>query len=167
MYIKEGKFRQDLFFRLNVLNLKIPALRERKEDIPLLIEHFIQIANKKMNKNIEGVSDKAMREYTEYSWPGNVRELKNVINRAVLLNSGRVIEKSYLNFYENSLKNNDDLEITEGFSLDEKVKELEIKYIKKALEMAEGSQSKAAKLLGITRDMLRYRIKNYNITFEK
>ncbi|MGM0606829.1 MAG: sigma-54-dependent transcriptional regulator [Candidatus Muiribacteriota bacterium] len=163
-YIEKGKFRQDLFYRLNVLNINIPPLRKRKEDIPLLIKNFVKEASKKLNRRVEVIPDKTMKKYIDYEWPGNVRELKNVIYRAVLLSSGEELEGDF--FVAGKTANNfQSYEIPEeGIELEKIVMELEKNYIKKALYKTGGSQSQAAKLLGITRDMLRYRIKNYKIT---
>ena len=161
-YIKEGKFREDLFYRLNVLCLKIPPLRARKDDIAELANFFLIGANRRLNKEVKEISDKVLKEYREYPWPGNVRELKNVINRAVLLCSSDILTESSLSSGGRSVS--EEIEVPDdGINLEEIVQELEKKYIEKALIKAGGSQSKAAKLLGITRDMLRYRLKSYNI----
>jgi DNA-binding NtrC family response regulator len=98
--IKEGTFREDLFYCLSVVPIALPALRERKEDIPLLVKHFLIKYNKKREKNVTGISKEAMKILTEYDWPGNVRELENVIERAVVLARSRVIEPSDLWYYE-------------------------------------------------------------------
>ncbi|MFA7576608.1 MAG: sigma-54 dependent transcriptional regulator [Candidatus Muiribacteriota bacterium] len=160
-YINEGKFRKDLFYRLNVFNITIPPLRKRKEDIEPLVNHFIEKANKKLHKNIEEVSKEVLRRYIDYSWPGNVRELKNVIYRAVLLSNDSVLTKDGLSVNETQSFSADYDIPEDGIKLDKIVGEIETRYILKALEKTGGSQSAAAKLLGITRDMLRYRIKNY------
>ena len=98
--IKEGTFREDLFYRLSVVPIALPALRERKEDIPLLVKYFLIKYNKKREKNVTGISKEAMKILTGYDWPGNVRELENVIERAVVLARSRVIEPSDLWYYE-------------------------------------------------------------------
>lgn len=164
-YIKEGKFRHDLFYRLNVFRLDIPPLRERKEDIEELAKHFFIQSSNTLNKKINSISDKVMQKYYSYSWPGNIRELKNVIHRAVLLTDGDVITKSFVDDIGDDNKNCDiSREIPDsGIDLEKIVREIETDYINKALEKTRGSKSQAAKLLGISRDMLRYRIKNYNI----
>ncbi|MFW5782754.1 MAG: sigma-54-dependent transcriptional regulator [Candidatus Muiribacteriaceae bacterium] len=163
-HIRKGLFRQDLFYRLNVFRLNIPPLRDRKDDILLLTEFFIEQSAKSLNRNVSGVSDEVLKRYMEYSWPGNVRELKNVIHRAVLLTDGDVIVSDYLQGNDRNFGDVNDFRIPEeGIELEKKVEHVERGYISKALEMTGGSQSGAAKLLGISRDMLRYRIKNYNI----
>jgi DNA-binding NtrC family response regulator len=163
-YIKSGKFRHDLYYRLNVFRIEIPALRERKEDIYILCDYFIKESNMRLNKEVKNISDEVMNEYVNYNWPGNVRELKNVIHRAVLLSEDNTIKKTFLNIEQDNIEKKVFLPDS-GIQLDDIVKEIETKYIIKAMEKSGGSQSGAARLLGITRDMLRYRIKNYNINF--
>jgi len=87
--VQEQEFRSDLFYRLNVFPVRVPALRERREDIPLLVRHFVERFSKRMNRNIQGVPKQGMDALINYSWPGNIRELENVIERAVILSSGR------------------------------------------------------------------------------
>ena len=94
--IKQKKFREDLFYRLNVITIDIPPLRERREDIPLLINHFLKIYQKQNNKKIDGISEEAQDAMIGYRWPGNVREIKNVIERAVVLTQDRVITQKDL-----------------------------------------------------------------------
>ncbi|MCK9223483.1 MAG: sigma-54 dependent transcriptional regulator [Candidatus Muirbacterium halophilum] len=161
-YIKNCKFRHDLYYRLNVFRIEIPPLRERKEDISILCEYFIKESNLRLNKDIKKISDEVIDKYINYNWPGNIRELKNVIHRAVLLSEDNIIKKTFLNIEEDNDKKNVFISDS-GILLDDIVKKIEIEYITKAMVKTGGSQSKAARLLGITRDMLRYRIKNYNI----
>ena len=163
-YIKSGKFRHDLYYRLNVFRIEIPPLRERKEDIFILCDYFIKESNMRLNKEVKNISDEVMNEYINYNWPGNVRELKNVIHRAVLLSEDNVIKKPFLNIEQDNKEKKVFLPDS-GVELDDIIKKIEIEYIIKAMEKTGGSQSAAARLLGITRDMLRYRIKNYNINF--
>jgi len=160
-YIKEKKFREDLFFRLNVIPIHVPPLRERKEDIPLLIEHFISQYNKKFKKNINGLDESALEFVMSYPWPGNIRELRNTIERAVLLETEPVIRKESLFLNKNFLipEQSEDEAIPESLNLEEVEKQLLIK----ALQEAKGNKSLAARLLGITRDTLRYRMKKYGI----
>lgn len=166
-YIKEKKFREDLYFRLNVVPIHIPPLRERKEDIPLLIDYFIEQFNKKFKKNIKGLDEETKSIVMEYSWPGNVRELKNSIERAVLLASDEFIRKEHLllnkDFLQEKEKEFPDDEqkepVPDSFNLEEIEKQLLIK----ALQEAKGNKSLAARLLGITRDTLRYRMRKYGI----
>ena len=89
--VREGKFRADLFYRLNVVPLRVPALRERVSDLPLLVTFFVQKCAKKLGKQITSVSEEAMRRLTNYSWPGNIRELQNIIERAVILSPGKTL----------------------------------------------------------------------------
>ncbi len=161
--IKDKKFREDLFFRLNIIPINIPPLRERKEDIHLLLDYFIQHFNKKFKKDIKSLDEEAMNFVMEYTWPGNVRELKNTIERAVLLETGELINKEHLlltkNFLMPEKKETGAEPILESLNLENVEKQLLIK----ALQESRGNKSVAARLLGITRDTLRYRMKKFGI----
>ncbi|MHB2154652.1 sigma-54-dependent transcriptional regulator [Calditrichota bacterium GD2] len=165
--VKDGKFRLDLLYRLKVFQIELPPLRERREDIPLLIDHFVEFLAKKFGKNIKGVTRESLQLLEHYDWPGNVRELINVLERAVILENSEYIQLDSLPFELKQIpppaKINDVenwLEIPEeGFSL----YQVEKKIIELVLKKAGYNKSKAAKLLGITRDTLRYKIKKYKL----
>ncbi len=146
--IKQRRFREDLFYRLNVITIKIPPLRERKEDIPLLVSHFLKIYQEKNNKVINGISEDVLDILTDYLWPGNVRELKNVIERAVVLTQGMIITQEDLpeNIVKNSRVENRKLTIPFGMPL----REIEKKIINETLRRTKGDKEVTANLLGIT-----------------
>jgi DNA-binding NtrC family response regulator len=160
---KEGKFRWDLYYRINVCPIYIPPLRERKEDIIPLAEHFISEFNVKFRKNIKGLSKEARNLFLNYSWPGNVRELKNAIERAMIFEEDDYLSTKYLPIKLNHIHVKKEALLFEfpetGISLEEVEKQLVIK----SLELAKGNKTKAAKLLGISRDALRYKIKKFNL----
>jgi len=159
--VKEDKFRADLYYRLNVIRIHVPPLRERKEDIPPLVDHFIRKYSEREGKEIEGISAEVMNALMNFSYPGNIRELENVIERAVVFCEGGVITSSDLPLY---LKENKEEELTDEVkSLRDKVKRIEIMEIKKALLETGGVKSKAARALGITERMLSYKMKTYNL----
>ena len=145
--IKEKKFREDLFYRLNVITIDIPPLRDRREDIPLLISHFLKIYQEKNNKKIDGISEEAQDIMTDYHWPGNVREIKNVIERAVVLTQDRVITQKDLpaNISSNKVEDRK-FSIPFGTPL----REIERKIIVETLKRSKGDKEVTAKLLGIT-----------------
>ena len=145
--IKQKRFREDLYYRLNVITINIPPLRERKEDIPLLVSHFLKIYQEKNNKAIDGISEEVLDVLTDYLWPGNVRELKNVIERAVVLTQDRVITPKDLP--ENIIKNRvEDRKLTIPFGTP--LREIEKKIILETLRRTKGDKEITANLLGIT-----------------
>ncbi len=148
--VEEGRFRKDLFYRINVLRIEVPPLRERVRDIPLLAQHFLNRYKKEMNKMIDGFTNDAIKALTEHFWPGNVRELQNVIERAVVLSKGRLITMQDLGFN------------TRGFGLIP-LKDLKRDSIIEALNATNGNVKKAAELLGIGRRTLYRYIKKYHI----
>ena len=161
--VKEGKFREDLFYRLSVIPIHVPPLRERRDDIPLLVEHFLRVYNGKYGKNLR-VSPDAMEVFIEYDWPGNIRELENTIERLVVMND-RVVKATdlpphILAFRRRSIGEN-------YVSLPEKIRETEVERIVEALERTGYVKSRAAKLLGYTLRQLDYRIKKYGIEIKK
>jgi two-component system NtrC family response regulator len=159
--MKEEKFRQDLYYRLNVIRVHVPPLRERKEDIPPLVDHFIRKYSQKEDKAIEGISSEAMNTLVQYAFPGNIRELENVIERATVFCEGKIITSKDLPLF---LKEKKEEDLTqEDLSLSERVKRLEIREIKKALKENNGVKSKAARALGITERILGYKINLYNL----
>jgi PAS domain S-box-containing protein len=164
--VKEGAFRQDLYFRLNVIQILIPPLRERTEDILPLTRFFIEHYNKKFKRNIEGVSDGAARLLLSHDWPGNVRELRNAIERSMILEESSLITPPSLPIAISRPESGPvsaaaaPLEIpTDGLSLEENERSL----LAKALEKTSGNQTQAARLLRITRDTLRYKMKKFNL----
>ena len=153
--IKEKSFREDLYYRLNVVSIFIPPLRERKGDILPLVEHFIQKYKQKTGKNIQGITTEAKDILLSYPWPGNIRELENAIERAIVLGRGEAIDKSdlaYLSFQK-----------TEQFPSDFSLRELEKSQILKVLEKTGRNLTQAAELLGIHRNTLRLKMKEYGI----
>lgn len=163
--MKEEKFRQDLYYRLNVIRIHVPLLRERKEDIPPLVDHFILKYSEKEHKKIEGISAEAMNFLIQYTFPGNIRELENVIERAVVLSEGSHVTSADLPLF---LKEKKEEELVgEDKSLLDRVKSLEIREIKKALSENKGVKSQAARALGITERMLGYKMKMYNLTSQR
>ncbi len=150
--IREGRFREDLYYRLKVIDIELPPLRDRKEDIPLIIQHFITKFNKNLKKNISGISEQALKLLLNYAWPGNVRELENIIERAITLTQGEVISLEDL---PTPMTHGEDKDST-GKALREKytVDQLEKEYIKKVLIEAGGNKSKAAQILGLNRKTL-------------
>jgi len=150
--IQQGRFREDLYYRLKVIDIEMPPLRERKEDIPLLIQTFIERFNTELKKDISGVSEEAMKILLNYSWPGNVRELENVIQRAVTLShSGKILPedlpKALLQKTDERLF---EKAIEEKYTLDQ----LEKEYIRRVLLETGGNKSKAAEILGLDRKTL-------------
>ena len=165
--VNEGHFREDLFYRLNVLPIHIPPLRERKEDIPLLIRHFINKHNQSMNKDITDIDQKALETLMNYRWYGNVRELENTIERGIVLADKNVIELENLPIEIQEVKKEEfQLEPLpeEEYSVKKASKVLEINLINKALKKTKGNHTHAARLLEISHRALLYKIKEYGIT---
>jgi two-component system response regulator PilR (NtrC family) len=166
--IAEGRFREDLYYRINVIPISLPPLRERREDIPLLAEHFLAKYNEQMGKDITGVSREAMDLLTRHTWPGNIRELENVLERAVALEPTPAILPDSLpaiirgEVVRSTAAPTDALPDS-GFDLEAHVKEIEIGYIAEALKRAGGVQVKAAELLGMSFRSFRYYVKKYNL----
>jgi two-component system response regulator PilR (NtrC family) len=165
--VKKGEFREDLFFRLNVIPIYIPPLRERKDDIPLLTNHFIEKYAKEFNKEIRTISSYAMELLMNYSFPGNIRELENIIERGVAMENTNIILPENLVLETSTAtdnRKNNDINITDsGIDLNEELEKTERKIVEKALEKTKGSKTKAAELLHITLDSLRYRIEKLGI----
>ena len=152
--VEEKRFREDLFYRINVINLRIPALRERKEDIPLLAMHFLKTYADKNGKKIDGFSEDAMLALTSYDWPGNVRELENAVERAVVFSSGNLVPLSVL---PQSVSAVGTLRHSLTFKIGTPLRELERQAIDITLQHARGDKHLAARLLGIaTRTIYRY-----------
>ena len=160
--VAEGKFRADLYYRINVVRIHLPALRERSEDIPELVRHFVDRFNRRLGLHVTGVTAGAMRALVEYPWPGNVRELENVVERAMVLTDGPQLDMPHLpTLSAPSVR-------PEGASpLDLSVKrrteELERALIKEALERTRGNRTRAAKLLDLSHRALLYKIRDYGL----
>jgi DNA-binding NtrC family response regulator len=156
--LEEGAFREDLYYRLNVLPINIPSLRERKEDIPFLAVHFVKKLSKELGGRVESISEGAIRKLLEYHWPGNVRELENVIERSIVLSGGAVLEAEDIKLDLHPLPRAHaggaaDF-LPEGMTLEQYEQHL----IREALRRANNNKSQAARLLGLTRNALRYRL---------
>ena len=160
--VKEGAFREDLFYRLNVVMISIPPLRERKEDIPALIDYFLKRYSDENGKEIKGISSEAQDVLLKYDYPGNVRELENIIERAVVIAREEVIFTEDLPFHESKEEGAADRKAEEGL-LRGSIEELEKNLIVDAMEKAGDHQSRAAELLGISERMLRYKLKKYGL----
>jgi two-component system response regulator PilR (NtrC family) len=166
--VREKRFREDLFYRLNVIQIKLPPLRDRREDIPLLIMHFLKRYSEELNKNITGISPETLRVLLNYDFPGNVRELQNIIERAVALESTQELTSqnlsSYLDQQPSLRKRSIDLDIpSEGLDLEKVVEELERNLLVKALDRTKGIKKKAAELLRIKFRSMRYRLEKYGL----
>jgi transcriptional regulator with PAS, ATPase and Fis domain len=164
--VKEGAFRQDLYFRLNVIQILIPPLRDRTEDIMPMTKFFIEHYNRKFKRQIEGVTDAAAKLLMAHDWPGNVRELRNAIERSMILEEGAFITAASLPITISRpdggvpVGNGAGMELpTDGLSLEDNERSLLVR----ALEKTEGNQTQAARLLRITRDTLRYKMKKFNL----
>jgi two-component system NtrC family response regulator len=163
--MKDGKFREDLYYRLNVVSVVIPPLRERKEDIPGLMDFFIKKYLKENKKNITGISDEARDLFMRYNYPGNVRELENIIERAVVLSKKGIITAADLPIQIRTAlqENRPSGEYPKG-TLNETLDTVERGLILDALKASGGVQTRAAELLGISERVLRYKLKKYKIT---
>lgn len=154
--VREGNFREDLYHRLNEFSIEVPALRERREDLMLFAEHFLDQANEDLEKDVVGFSDEAIQAFRNYNWPGNLRELKNMVKRAVLLTQDSIIPLKVLP-YEVAHTPNEE----EDYGLFKNKNEESL--ILDALEKANGNKSKAARILSIDRKTLYNKLKQYNI----
>ena len=166
--VKEKHFREDLFYRLNVIQIKLPPLRDRKEDIPILAGHFLKKYSEELNKNILKISPEALQILLNYEYPGNVRELQNIIERAVALESSQELTvhnlSSYLSEQPLLRKGPIDIEIpNEGIDLEKMVEDLERTLLLKALDKTKGIKKKAAELLRINFRSMRYRLEKYGL----
>jgi two-component system response regulator AtoC len=162
--VQQGLFREDLYFRLNVIHLKLPALRQRREDLPTLIQHFIQHQNKRLGTQITGVSEDAMQMMLQYHWPGNIRELQNCIERGVVLSAGKLIDIESLP--ERVRESNDEIKQllrSDELSIKKMTEAVERILIKRALEKTAGNRTSAAKLLELSHRALLYKIKEYGL----
>ncbi|HEX7534346.1 MAG TPA: sigma-54 dependent transcriptional regulator [Syntrophales bacterium] len=159
--VKDGSFREDLFFRLNVIPINIPPLRERKEDIPVLTKYFIEKCSREFGKEVRTISSYALELMMKYPFPGNVRELENIIERSVALETSNIILPENLHLAGNiqEMRGFSDSDIPDdGLNLNEEVAKYERHLIEKALKKTKGSKTKAAEILQVSFDSLRYRI---------
>jgi len=161
--IEKGEFREDLYYRLQVMNLEVPPLRERKEDIPLLLDYFINKFNTELGKNIRKADEQTLAALCRYDWPGNVRQLENVIERAYNLADGDTLTLDTLPIYLSKSYPFNRSGNGTGVSLHQAKDEMEKASIENALRQAGGNKSRAAQLLGITRTSLYQKIKKYNL----
>lgn len=167
--VSKGTFRQDLYYRLNVIGIRTPALRERSEDIPILANHFLKKYNEKLNKAIAGISTEAMDILKSYNYPGNVRELENMIERTVALEAGSTVLPESLPPLVNTssgrkMASSNEIEMGDsGLELDKVMGQIEKELLIKAIHAAGGIKKKAAKLLHISFRSMRYRIEKYNL----
>ncbi|MCX5889381.1 MAG: sigma 54-interacting transcriptional regulator, partial [Deltaproteobacteria bacterium] len=155
--IKDGTFREDLFYRLNVVLIQMPPLRERKSDIPLLVHHFLEKYNPRLRKNILGVTPEALNMLVRHDWPGNVRELENTVERLVVLSTGPYLTPADLSFAGTILSP------AAAESQAVSLKDLERDHIILTLQRCGGHKSETAEALGIDRKTLREKLKRYNI----
>jgi two-component system, NtrC family, response regulator AtoC len=168
--VRGSKFRQDLYFRLAIIPVTLRPLREHKDDIPALLDHFIQHYNQKFRKNIQGLTKEAEELLLNYDWPGNIRELKNAIERVMILAEGNRVATKYLpiRISEGGVlpvpladgQGNGGIQLPSGGT---SLYDVERELIRQALEQSRGNKTTAAKLLRITRDTLRYKVKKYNL----
>lgn len=172
--IESGKLRKDFYYRLSVMRINIPPLRERKEDIPIFVERLILKYNKILNKNIRGIDKDMVKRLLEYSWPGNIRELKNVIESAInMAEHNSILTQSHFDtrIINKDLKNSKDnisditSNLNSSFNLEQHISSMEKEIIKKVLTENNDNISKSAKKLGISRQTLQYKIKKYRINF--
>lgn len=168
--VKRGEFREDLFYRINVVPILLPPLRERKEDIPLLIEHFIKKFNSENQKNVKGITPEALQALMNYDWPGNVRELENLIERVVALTQNEYIRPEELPIPFTSISRTNGLKesvLSGKLSFTKAEEEFEREIILDALRRTKFVQSHAAELLGISRRILKYKMDKLGITPEQ
>jgi len=164
--VAEGLLREDLFYRLNVIPIHLPALRERKEEIPLLVAHFIDKLGRATAKHVPGVSPEALALLETCQWPGNVRELENVIERAIVLgNGGQITPESFPPNLTHPVEGPEiPLDVPDdGLNLEGMLDRLERQYIQQALHRTGGNQTRAAALLGLSFRQLRYKVRKHGL----
>ena len=163
--VEEGQFREDLYYRISVIPMEIPPLRHRRDDIPMLANHFMSRLNANMGKKIERISDESLKKMESYSWPGNVRELENAIERAFILEISDELSATHL---PESVGGNHKMRAAvdipdEGFNLEHYVEQLQKSYLQEALRRSNGVQVKAAELLQMTYRSFRHYMQKYNV----
>jgi len=158
--VRAGKFREDLFYRLNVLPIHLPPLRERADDIPLLVGFYVEAYNAEFKKKVRGVTADAMKRLTGYGWPGNIRELRNAVERAMLLTESDTLTVDDFTLGGAAAHLSDRVELpASGIDLDQ----LERSLVVQALERTGWNQTRASALLGLNRDQIRYRIEKFHL----
>jgi len=165
--VQKGNFREDLFFRLNVIPIRLPPLRERREDIPLFVGHFLARYSKLMNREVKGVAREAMEALMAYDWPGNVRELENTIQRAVALSEGDEITLKDLPEKFRVVPEAPKLVVRDlpaaDFNLEKEIEKIERYYLQHAMELSNWNMTKAAQLLGLSFRSMRYKVQKYGL----
>jgi two-component system response regulator AtoC len=161
--VAEGRFRSDLYYRINVMRIHLPALRERAEDVPELVRHFVDRFNRRLGLHVTAVSAAAMRALVEYPWPGNVRELENVVERAMVLTDGPQLDVEQLPTLAATSARSDGTASPLDLSVKRRTEELERVLIKEALERTRGNRTRAAKLLDLSHRALLYKIRDYGL----
>ena len=161
--VGDGKFRADLYYRINVVRIHLPALRERTEDIPELVRHFVDRFNRRLGLHVTGITPAAMRALVEYPWPGNVRELENVVERAMVLTDGPQLCVEQLPTLAAPVARNDGAASPLDLSVKRRTEELERALIKEALERTRGNRTRAAKVLDLSHRALLYKIRDYGL----
>ncbi len=157
--IKAGTFREDLFYRLSVIPIHLPPLRERTGDIPLLVDHFLHKYSQKGHREMTGISSRALKMLNDYPWPGNVRELEHTIERILILEDGAIIQPEHLPSFISQRQGELQVFSEENYTLEE----LEKRYIQFVLRRTKGRRQEAARILGINRKTLGYKIEKYNL----
>jgi two-component system response regulator AtoC len=161
--VADGRFRADLYYRINVVRIHLPALRERSEDVPELVRHFVDRFNRRLGMHVTGVTPAAMRALVEYPWPGNVRELENVVERAMVLTDGPQLAMEQLPTLSAPMTRSDGAPSPLDLSVKRRTEELERALIKEALERTRGNRTRAAKLLDLSHRALLYKIRDYGL----
>ena len=162
--VADGTLREDLFYRLNVIPIHLPALRDRRDDIPLLVTHFVEKISKEMGKPVRAVAPETLAVLEQYHWPGNIRELENVIERAIVLGSGEILEPSALPPDLRRPRGAQDVPIEipeQGIDLETTLDRIEQQYMEAALERTGGVQTRAAELLGLSFRQFRYKLQKH------
>jgi DNA-binding NtrC family response regulator len=158
--VRQGRFREDLFYRLNVLPLQLPALRAHIEDVPALVSFYVDAFNREFKKNVRGASSAALRQLATHGWPGNVRELRNAVERAMLLASGDTLEPGDFPIAKSGSDGGHVVDLPAGGLI---LDDVEKSLVEQALERTQWNQTRAAKLLGLNRDQIHYRIEKFKI----
>jgi two-component system response regulator AtoC len=162
LLVQEGRFRQDLYYRLNVIRIDLPPLRERAEDIPILIEHFMRKFNDQIHRKLDGIEPEALDALTNYHWPGNVRELEHTIERAVLL--GKEARIGLQDFPPSLVARPDNvLPLADALARSYTLRDLEKEYIMRVMEIVGGNKTEAAKTLGVDRTTLYRKLEEYKV----
>jgi len=159
--VKAGKFREDLFYRLNVLPIALPPLRSHLIDIPRLVDFYVDQFNREFRKSVSGTSPAALKGLQEYGWPGNVREVRNAVERAMLLADGEWLEPQNFPVLTTTAGSQDGIGLPAGGV---NLEALERSLVIQALDRCAGNQTRAARLLGLNRDQIRYRMEKFNLT---